>query len=180
MPRYYRRRYYGGYRAKRLRYSNETMTTTSTFNTGSTPSTDITASGNFGVLPPLEIVAPAVTQGIRKVKNISLSIAPIITNASGDQLSMPVRYALVYVPEGTNPSSLQTGAGVNSLYEPNQNVIMQGSFLSGQPYRSWTRLARNLNSGDSIFLIMVANSGSAWGTNSATFGVNMNYAIAYA
>lgn len=179
MPRYYRRRYFRGY-SKRLRYSNETMTQTGTFSTGSNPSSNITASGNYGVFPPLQIVSQAVTQGIRKVKNFTLSIAPMIFNSDGDALTIPIRYALVYVPEGTNPSALQIGAGVNSLYEPNQNVIMQGSFLSSNPYRTYTRLARNLNSGDSIYLLMVANSNGSWGTNSATFGVNLNYAIAYA
>lgn len=179
MVRYYRRRYYRGY-GKRLRYSNETMTQTGTFNTGNTPNTDITASGNYGVFPPLQIIPQAVTQGIRKVKNMSLSIAPMLFDGTGNALQLPVRYALVYVPEGTNPSALQIGAGVNSLYEPNQNVIMQGSFLTSNPYRTSTRLARNLNSGDSIYLLMVANGTGAWGSNTATFGVNLNYAIAYA
>lgn len=181
MPRYYRRRYYRGY-SKKLRYASETMTQTAQIETGATPAQNITANGNYGVFPPLQIITPAVTQGIRKVKNFTLSIAPtLIDPANGNaQVYIPVRYVLIYVPEGTNPNQIQIGAGVNSLYEPNQNVIIQGSFLTGTPYRTSTRLARNLNSGDSIYLLMAASNTAAWGTQKATFGINLNYAIAYA
>lgn len=62
---------------------------------------------------------------------------------------------MVYVPQGTRFNQLQTGTIENatSIYEPNQNVILSGLTLPGVITNKSTRLARNLNSGDQIYLI---------------------------
>ena len=92
--------------------------------------------------------------GTRKAKNFTLSL--VVAQ------DLAVVFALVFVPQGTNPSAIEIGTEIDqgvlvsdSLYDPNQNVILQGvsAGLSSGVTRFKTRLARNLNSGDSIFLI---------------------------
>lgn len=117
--------------------------------------------------------------GTRKAKNFTLTIT---TNSA-----IPFVFALVFVPEGTTPSSLnqgteQVGSYLQSvsLYEPNQNVIMSGMFggVSSQINRYKTRLARNLNSGDIIVLLIKALVPGEQGS-SATVDAMLNYAISY-
>lgn len=93
--------------------------------------------------------------GTRKAKNFTL------TFITGN--NYPFLFALVFVPEGTQPSPLNVGSQVTSnylistsMYNPNQNVILQGiiSGYTGGPIRYKTRLARNLSSGDQIVLVM--------------------------
>lgn len=89
-------------------------------------------------------------QGMRKAKNFTLSI---ITEAP-----VPVNWALVYVPEGNDPSLIAAPNSDHSisLYEPNQNVIMAGQIInSANVITRRSRLARNLNSGDRIVLVCV-------------------------
>ena len=115
--------------------------------------------------------------GTRKCKNFTLSLT--------SPLTVPVAFALVFVPQGTQPSQITAGtqpsSGVwpaASLYEPNQNVILSGTF--GGPgttvERFKTRLARNLNSGDYIALVCRA---LATGPADTTIFAILNYAIAY-
>lgn len=162
----YRRTYYRGRSAK---YSNETVcinaTATGTVSAGSTfPQTSV-PDPQLAQIPKGILVVPATTlMGNRKVKNFTLKIG-----ARGNE--SPIVGALVYVPEGTTPSDLSTQLATQSLYEPNQNVIM--TFLiqpscdrdaNGYVQTMFTppsvtvsnRLARNLSSGDSIILVMSA------------------------
>ena len=167
MPRRYRRRRYALTRpVKTAKYSNETF--------AAIQQVDTTSSADWFVL--LSSASPVL--GTRKAKNFTLTL---VTSSP-----VPFFFALVYVPEGTNPSGLNAGSTVEqnvlisaSLYEPNQNVIMSGSF--GGPNstveRYKTRLARNLNSGDSIFLVFhnLVPGDSA----SENVAVQCNYAISY-
>ena len=161
----YRRRSRYSRRVKSIKYSNETMNYIN--------NAEISAGSSFeadGVLIP-----SVANQGTRKVKNFDLQFM-------FGELPSPVAFALVYVPEGQSASSLTLSAGGNpaSLYEPNQNVIMSGILPSSATntihYR--TRLARNLNSGDTIQLVLrsIANADAA-----VEFGfyAQLNYAIAY-
>lgn len=129
-------------------------------------------------------VAPTNVLGTRKVKNFTLSI---FTNAP-----QPFFFALIYVPQGTNPSVINFGTTIAdnivtplSLYEPNQNVIITGlvgggdnaDTLSGNKVERFkSRLARNLNSGDSIVLVFrpVADTPS-----NCLIQTSLSYAIAY-
>lgn len=186
MPRRYRRRRYTLSRPlKTVRYSNETAS----FNVVKT-----IASGNQYVNgDPIAIVPSTSVAGTRKAKNFTLrllleSIAPI-----------RVQWALVFVPQGTTASNLQNSTNPDvfqSLYEPNQNVIMSGmiiaspyAILNNIPYYSpvtpttfKTRLARNLDSGDSIRLVWVAytptGDGAPADTNAVLTG-QCNFAISY-
>lgn len=166
---------------KTVKYSNETYN----FSVQTTNPTPGTAVSDY-----IALIAPVTTQGVRKVKNFTLTIA---NNAD------PFFWALVYVPQGTNPSALNVGSinkdhqGAASLYDPNQNVILSGvanndatpgTDLTVSPRGitviSRTRLARNLNSGDYIAFVYrsfaqytAANSGRILAM------VQLNYAISY-
>lgn len=193
MPRYYRRRYYYG---RKYRYSAENMTTTGLFDGSSAVTqapnnqtygslTELAISGNYIWVAPLTVIAASANQGIRKVKNCRVSISPIITqtiDGTSTNVIIPCRWALVYVPEGQNPNVLSTGEGITSLYEPNQNVISSGTLISGYiPSTKSSRLARNLNSGDRIMLLMTFATPTQIepDTLSMAINVNVSYAIAY-
>lgn len=165
MPRRYRRRYSTRRPLKTVKYSNETsnligpLTITST-DTGSQINAPLVSAVN--------------TQGMRKAKNFTLKLI-----YGGNT---PLIWALVYVPQGQTPSKLTRGSADTpaSMYEPNQNVIMSGfivpTYQQAQVYR--TRLARNLNSGDSIQLLVATALAGATVTE-APIGATLNYAITY-
>ena len=97
------------------------------------------------------VVASNAIQGMRKVKHMEISFSNTTTNQVADS----IYWALVYVPQGTVANSLNT---TGSTYEPNQFVIEAGVLdFTGGPLRIRSRLARNLNSGDSIHLLMRAH-----------------------
>lgn len=116
--------------------------------------------------------------GTRKAKNFTI-------NFLSSSAQIPFLFALVFVPEGTAPSPLTWGSAVDSgylisasMYNPNQNVILSGitaGFNQGVT-RLKTRLARNLNSGDRIVLVM-----KPLGTFTDPIVVcgTVNYAISY-
>nr|QIR82139.1 hypothetical protein [unidentified] len=100
----------------------------------------------------VEVVPSTTTEGTRKVKNITVSAT------IGPPEAAPLYWALVYVPEGTSPGGLNiaTTAGQSTgLYEPNQFVMNCGVIdPSAGPIRFWSPLARNLNDGDRIYLLI--------------------------
>lgn len=135
----------------------------------------------------IPIVTASNVSGMRKVKNFTIEINPILTNGS-NAYSIPFAWAIVYVPEGQNPSpEFGNNTGGGSLYEPNQNVIMSGTGVtSQQSYRKFNRLARNLNSGDRIYLLIrlintagITLSGDQDDGPTLTIGTNVSYAICY-
>lgn len=153
---------------KPVKYSNETYCQ-------SVPSTIPVSIWNNTVT--INLVPSSATAGMRKAKNFTLSM-------QYTPFTAPVAFALVYVPEGLDPQELNRAAWSDeqtspvSLYEPNQNVIMQGLLpveCNGR-MEFKTRLARNLNSGDSIFLLL---RGIADITTSPSFSCQLNFAICY-
>jgi hypothetical protein len=100
----------------------------------------------------VSIIPATNIQGMRKVKHITISLTDISSSAE-------LFWAIVYVPQGTTPNALFsiTGSVSNpgSLYEPNQFVMNCGVIdPDAGPIRLSSPLSRNLNSGDSIFLIV--------------------------
>ena len=157
-------------RIKTVKYSNETTNASGDFTI---------ADGNQQLALPL--IAPSNVQGTRKCKNFELSLCGgNWTNTDAD--GIPISWALVYVPEGTQPGDIRQGAlgTPASLYEPAQNVIMSGIWPGNltSNYKVKTRLARNLNSGDSIFLVFRTSINQPDGAQKSVV-VNLNYAIAY-
>jgi hypothetical protein len=98
------------------------------------------------------IVVPSTTiEGMRKVKHLTISLSNSGSTAN------TVYWAIVYVPYGYTANNLRLpdpNAG-GALYEPNQFVMNAGVCdLDAGPTRISTPIARNLNSGDSIYLIL--------------------------
>lgn len=156
-------------RIKTVKYSNETQS----------------VSGNW-IIPEggdqnlaINMIPAIAQQGVRKCKNFELSM---VSEPWSNEDTAPVFWALVYVPQGTSPSQIQVGSSTNtaSMYEPNQNVIMTGIWPSNltSMYKVKTRLARNLNSGDSIYLVL-RNAGDIEENASKPYAISCNYAISF-
>ena len=97
------------------------------------------------------IVPPTTTQGMRKVKHITVGLAK--QSSDTEFTEHPFHWALVYVPEGYTANPI--GAAGGSLYEPNQYVMACGVIdPDAGPIRIRSPIARNLNSGDSISLVI--------------------------
>ena len=145
MPRYHRRRVYSGARDK---YSVEHSAFAGTVNGGATSSID---------------VVPATTvQGMRKVKHLTISAS----------VSSAMYWALMYIPQGMPVPSMTVGTG-DSLVEPNQFVMNCGVLdPDAGPQRVSSRVARNLNSGDRIVLLIYLN-----GTGQGSINGVVNYAV---
>ena len=125
------------YTGKRAKYSVEQDAGTMAVN----------AAGDGGVV----IVPPANIQGMRKVKHLEISMAMTQTP------NVYCFWAIVYVPAGTTPSTIAVDSG--AMYEPNQYVMNCGVFdFDGGPLRIRSPVARNLNSGDSIYLVVKTSS----------------------
>jgi len=81
------------------------------------PSTDpVNGLYQQGIL----VVPSSATQGMRKVKHLTVSLS---TNDATD-----IFWALVFVPEGYNPNAMFPAGSVNGnpMYEPNQYVMNSG------------------------------------------------------
>lgn len=170
-------------RYKKVRYSSETtsLNVAAQIPSNAMPTIPATAPGVAPAAKGMTLVTPAQIQGTRKVKNMTLSVS-----STGNRV--PLLCAIVYVPQGTLASDLMPGPNnLNgaSLYEPNQNVIMQfvmnpigttGEGSNVQVFR--TKLARNLDSGDSIVFVAVPAKADA-NQQDVTIVGTFNYAISY-
>lgn len=184
--RSYRRRY------KVAKYSSENYSNFGIFNYNDISPNDGTSAGSikksyYGP-PPLAIISSTNISGMRKVKNFTIELNPAFqaaTTAQGslDPINVPYVWALIYVPEGQDPSPnfANSGVGGGSLYEPNQNVIISGTGLTNTPLpRKVTRLARNLNSGDRIYFVMrLSVEPYNIAASRLTISLGANYAICY-
>ena len=134
MPKFYRRRFARGPRDK---YSVEQSSFINTTN----------ASGDLAI----QLIPTLGVGGMRKVKHLTVSLTT-------QENQIALYWALVYVPQGTSPSPLSVATAASSaLYEPNQFVMNAGIIdPSAGPIRISTPVSRNLNSGDTIYLIMKA------------------------
>jgi hypothetical protein len=149
------RRYYRRYRRAKRKYSVEQHPVHIVLSTSTTSA--------------LQVVAPSATEGMRKVKNVTVNLVP------QNDINFPVFWALVYVPEGTQPGALNTSSSISSLYEPNQFVMNCGIVdATAGPIRFFTPLARNLNSGDAIYLLLTSST-----TETPLLIGTTRYAIAY-
>lgn len=176
MPRRYSRSGKYTRRVKTVKYSNETYNYTGVI---------LTANAAEKTQWETTMITAIDQQGVRKCKNFELTLTggPFTRSSNGDKSTPPLLYALVYVPQGTKPSAINLGSydAPASLYEPNQNVIMSGVWPGDltAPFVKKTRLARNLNSGDSIALLLTApafGEAEQYGKNVA---VTLNYAISF-
>lgn len=129
----------------------------------------------------IPIVSATTQEGVRKAKNISISLATPAgpsTNQYQTQ-NWSFYWALVYLPEGSVANELKS---TDQLYTPSQFVINSGIVNAEQgKMRISSRLARNLNQGDSIYLLIGTNSSAVGTSDNATnrFNYLVRYAICY-
>lgn len=174
MPRRYTRSGRYTRRVKTVKYSNETYNYAGLYTVA-----NAAVKNNWSET----LISAIDTQGVRKCKNFELSLTGTpFENDQGTVAHAPMFFALVYVPQGTDPSVINIGNpdACASLYEPNQNVIMSGVWPSDltAPFVKKTRLARNLNSGDRIVLCL-SSPQFGEGSYSKNLAVTLNYAISF-
>lgn len=126
----------------------------------------------------ITLIDPDNSQGLRKVKNLTFTI-----HLDTQAFTKPflVAWAIVFVPQGQSAGNILMGSSdqkVSSIYEPNQNVIMSSFMDPNRVSRYRTRLARNLNSGDSIQLVVQTRSYET-SSDSIFCDFMLNYAICY-
>lgn len=178
MARYRRRRFY----RKKNKWSIEQRPSFIAGNGWSTASDEFL---NRQALIP--IVSATTQEGVRKVKNFTISITTPLFTATGvstgtvNQYNNVFYYALIYLPEGVTANELSS---TGDLYQPSQNVMKAGIVNSQNgKIRVFSRLARNLNAGDSIYLLIGTNqnmlSTLVTGDNRQRFNVLTQYAICY-
>ena len=118
------------------------------------------------------ILPPSDLQGMRKIKHLTFTIS---NNSHDDATTPQLLYAIVYVPQGYNPQTLNFPAigGATQLYPANQYVMSSGVLdFSGGPLRIRSPLSRNLNSGDSIYIVFASPD-----TSGVAFTAEVKYAI---
>ena len=98
----------------------------------------------------IEVIPPSEVEGMRKVKHLTISLAP---DKGGD---WSFYWAMVYVPQGTGVGDINVGvSGLTPMYEPNQFVMNCGVIeANAGPIRFYSPIARNLNDGDAIYLLV--------------------------
>ncbi|WP_295163615.1 hypothetical protein [uncultured Brachyspira sp.] len=130
-----------------------------------------------------DFIDPVITQGVRKAKNFTLSISASCYKVTVDeevpQLTYSqMMYALVYVPNGFDPLSLEIKQNETiELYKANKYIILQGLLENGKIKKSYSYLARNLAAGDKICLLIRPISDTTEMT--LKFQAVLNYAIKY-
>lgn len=140
MARYRRRRYY-----RKRKYNLETrpisVTSSSTLQNGYYQAQTL-------------IVPPSVTEGVRQVARMTITLTG---SFNGER---PFFWALVYIPEGAVTSSLFPSS--DTLFNPSNYVLASGvSDPDAGPVRISSRLRKNLNANDQIYLLTATSVQSA-------------------
>lgn len=157
MARYYRRRFYRP--KKKYNIENKTIHAVVPVN-----------QENGYYQNQIRIVAPSTTEGVRKVTRFT------ITLTATDTLG-PIYWALVYIPEGAVTSSLFPVMG--ELFQPSNYVLASGvSEPNAGPIRISSRIQKNLNANDQIYL-MTAATNQPHEFNTAFIHGLVRYAITY-
>ena len=96
----------------------------------------------------LQIIVPATAvEGMRKVKHLTISLSATLDSI--------FYWALVYVPQGTTVGNINLSSTIG-MYEPNQFVMNCGIIdTNAGPIRMSSPIARNLNDGDAIYLVVL-------------------------
>jgi hypothetical protein len=116
------------------------------------------------------IIVPAANiTGVRRVRGFTLKLS----------VSLPVIYALVYVPEGINAEGISLNISdptvATSVYTPEQHIILSGCATTDMyPVRYFG--SRNLSSGDAVYLL----TRSVSATEAGAMIYTVTYYIAFA
>lgn len=163
----YRRRYSRSFRGKKDRYSVERTVFNTAFSAGTVAFQNQTST----------VVAATSLQGMRKVKHLAIDIIADADRGT-DLGTLSFGYALYYVPAGTTVQQPNWNQTVGDLMPTNQFVISSGTFTTqNNPVRIRSRLARNLNSGDAIFLTVTNLDDISSNTNPVNIHGFVSYAI---
>jgi hypothetical protein len=131
-------------------------------------------AGSPGPNVTQEVVPKSGVYGMRKAKNFDITL-----ECSPNNNKHGVIWALIYIPEGVALTGAElkyaTDGKFQSIYEPNQHLIASGIASPQVPIRVFSPLARNLNSGDAIYLVLRSPSS----TDPVEYAVlaKINYAI---
>lgn len=104
----------------------------------------------------IPIVPPSTIEGVRQVARmtVTLTAATVEGNIEGPNLY----WALVYIPEGAVTSALFPNN--TTLFQPSNYVLASGiADTNAGPIRISSRLRKNLNASDQIYLLTATRSG---------------------
>lgn len=123
----------------------------------------------------VEVVPSDSTQGVRKAGKFTVSLS-----LPGKENDGILYWALVYVPAGNTVNHLFATASTSPpLYQPSQNVLASGmNDTNAGPVRIYSPLFKNLNTGDSIYLLVATIAGQGIIQNAPIQGL-VRYAICY-
>ena len=139
------------------------------------------------------MVANTDAQGVRKVKNFTLTLTANyndyadnkyiegdeeINNLTATNDILPLTYALIYVPSQQTDLPLNASSpAFKNLYGINNYVILSGTIDKNNTICVKSKLARNLNAGDSIKLKI--HNGTGKQIKDVFIYATLNYAISY-
>ena len=102
----------------------------------------------------VDIVPATTTEGMRKVKHLTVNLTQIATSNAESNLF----WALVYVPQGTTAGSTQHRNGRSNSRQHVRTQPVCHELRRGRPFSSPIRMSspisRNLNDGDKITLLI--------------------------
>lgn len=118
----------------------------------------------------VEIVPATTIEGVRQVARMTITLTEYADT------NYPVFWALVYIPEGVTTTSLFPST--TELFRPSNYVLATGvNDATAGPIRISSRLRKNLNAGDRIFLLTAV---SKQATNESVGFIGLvRYAICY-
>ena len=117
----------------------------------------------------VNIVPASTTEGVRQVARMTISLTA--TNSNADAL--PFFWAIVYIPEGATTSGLFPNS--TTLFEPSNYVLASGvSDPNAGPIRISSRLRKNLNAGDQIYLYTASTQSAPTYTGLVRYAIKYN------
>lgn len=169
MPRYYRRRY----RTKKNKWEQLQVVSYLYLHQNKTTGA---------------IVVPAdLANGVRCVKHLKITLTtPYIGLTDQGNInvgnSLTFYWALIYVPQGYDPQEINIPSQVDAsvpLYDANQFIMASGvATITTQPATVRTPLSRNLNSGDTIQLVVYSLAAGV-STEDVPVWAHTSYSICY-
>lgn len=112
----------------------------------------------------IRIVPPTTTEGVRQVARMTVTLTSNET--------VPLYWALVYIPEGASTTGLFPNE--TTLFQPSNYVLASGiSDPDAGPVRISSRLKKNLNASDQIYLLTACKA------QSIVYEGLVRYAIAF-
>lgn len=141
MARYYKRKF--NYRKRKYNIENRPVEFTTPNN-----------QENGFYQNQIQIVPPTATEGVRQVARMTVTLTGRGIDGNPDT-SSNVYWALVYIPEGAVTSALFPNS--TTLFQPSNYVLASGiADSTAGPIRISSRLKKNLNASDQIFLLTAA------------------------